>query len=95
MLCLVKQLLYVCIQETDSKEEQGFKSEAAHTLAELVKAVEQWETQQMLGGQYDKLGAVLSIQVCPLTCLLPVTSSSTLTECPIHVCNCKARLLEV
>lgn len=60
-----EQLLYISLsQETDSKEEQGFKTEAANTLGELVRAVEQWETQQMLGGQYDKLGAVLSIQVC-------------------------------
>ena len=33
------------------------------TLEKLAKALEQWETQQLLGGPYDKLGATLSIQV--------------------------------
>ena len=52
-------------QESDSTEEANFKTEAMHTLDKLTKALEQWETQQLLGGQYDKLGAVLSIQVVP------------------------------
>lgn len=52
-------------QESDSKEEADFKIEALHTLDKLFKALEQWETQQLLGGQYDKLGATLSIQVVP------------------------------
>ena len=50
-------------QESDRKEEQTFKLEAFSTLQQLAKALEQWETQQLLGGQYDKLGAILSIQV--------------------------------
>lgn len=50
-------------QESDSKEEDSFKTEALHTLDKLTKALDQWETQQLLGGQYDKLGAILSIQV--------------------------------
>ena len=50
-------------QESDGKEEDSFKKEALHTLDKLTKALEQWETQQLLGGQYDKLGAILSIQV--------------------------------
>ena len=62
--------MFIWPQETDGKEEQGFKSEATNTLQELVKAVEQWETQQMLGGQYDKLGAVLSIQVHTVVCMV-------------------------
>ena len=35
------------------------------TLQQLAKALEQWETQQLLGGEYDKLGAILSLQVHP------------------------------
>jgi len=50
-------------QESDRKEEQTFKLEAFSTLQQLAKALEQWETRQLLGGQYDKLGAILSIQV--------------------------------
>ena len=50
-------------QESDSKDEQNFKAEASSTLKQLAKALEQWETQQLLGGQYDKLGAILCIQV--------------------------------
>lgn len=50
-------------QESDGTEEDSFKTEALHTLDKLTKALEQWETQQLLGGQYDKLGAILSIQV--------------------------------
>ena len=50
-------------QESDGQEEANFKTEALQTLDQLTKALEQWETQQLLGGQYDKLGAVLSIQV--------------------------------
>lgn len=52
-------------QESGNKEEADFKIEALHTLDKLTKALEQWETQQLLGGQYDKLGATLSIQVVP------------------------------
>ena len=54
---------HCCQQESDRKEEQTFKLEAFNTLQQLSKALEQWETQQLLGGQYDKLGAILSIQV--------------------------------
>jgi len=54
---------HCCQQESDGKEEQTFKLEAFSTLQQLAKALEQWETQQLLGGQYDKLGAILSIQV--------------------------------
>lgn len=50
-------------QVSDSKEQETFKAEAFSTLQQLTKALEQWETQQLLGGQYDKLGAILSIQV--------------------------------
>ncbi|KAL3131818.1 hypothetical protein ABBQ38_007532 [Trebouxia sp. C0009 RCD-2024] len=50
------------MEESDSKEEDSFKTEALHTLDKLTKALDQWETQQLLGGQYDKLGAILSIQ---------------------------------
>ncbi|KAL0041594.1 hypothetical protein WJX79_008705 [Trebouxia sp. C0005] len=50
------------MEESDRKEEQTFKLEAFSTLQQLAKALEQWETQQLLGGQYDKLGAILSIQ---------------------------------
>ena len=69
-------LIAMLIQETDSKEEKGFKTEAANTLQELVRTVDQWETQQMLGGQYDKLGVVLSIQVCSLHLLRQMDSTS-------------------
>lgn len=53
----------VAFQDADSVDEQSFKSEALNTLQQLSKALEQWETQQLLGGQYDKLGAILCIQV--------------------------------
>lgn len=69
-------LIAMLLQETDSKEEKGFKTEAANTLQELVRTVDQWETQQMLGGQYDKLGVVLSIQVCSLYLLRQMDSMS-------------------
>lgn len=58
-------------QESDSKEEDSFKTEALQTLGQLTKALDQWETQQLLGGQYDKLGAILSIQVEPVVSTLP------------------------
>lgn len=50
-------------QVSESKEQETFKAEAFSTLEQLAKTLEQWETQQLLGGQYDKLGAILSIQV--------------------------------
>ena len=64
-------------QESDSKDEQNFKAEASSTLQQLAKALEQWETQQLLGGQYDKLGAILSIQV-------RLHESGFPSDCPDH-----------
>lgn len=36
--------------------------EALETLKELEQTLEAWELSQLLSGQYDRLGAVLSIQ---------------------------------
>ena len=89
-LCMCLLTLQHCVlleQESDSNEEDAFKSEALLTLDKLTKALDQWETQQLLGGQYDKLGAVLSIQVAPCVpilcvqiCVCPVVGETWLLQ---------------
>lgn len=46
--------------EEDSFDE-GLMAEAVQTLTRLNRELEQWEFQQMLSGEYDKGGAVLTI----------------------------------
>lgn len=41
--------------------DKGLFAEAQETLAELTRALDIWELQQLLSGEYDKSGAVLSI----------------------------------
>ena len=73
-MCKFADRTLVFGQESDSTEEANFKTEALHTLDKLAKALEQWETQQLLGGQYDKLDAVLSIQVAARVSIQPNAS---------------------
>ena len=45
----------------DDAIDESLMAEAVETLTRLDRELEQWEFQQMLSGEYDKGGAVLSI----------------------------------
>ncbi len=45
----------------DDAVDESLMAEAVETLTRLNRELEQWEFQQMLSGEYDKGGAVLSI----------------------------------
>ena len=50
-------------QEEGSAEARGILTEAARTLDLLERQLREWELERLLGGPYDRGGAVLSIQV--------------------------------
>lgn len=47
----------------EGQEQQAFLREGAEALERLLKELDKWELQRLLGGEYDKGSAVLSIQV--------------------------------
>lgn len=52
----------------EGEEQQGILREGAGMLAGLEQALDKWQLQRLLGGEYDSGPALLSIQVPP--CLL-------------------------
>ena len=55
-------------QEEGSTEGTGILVEASRTLDTLEKQLGEWERERLLGGPYDRGGAVLTIQACCATC---------------------------
>jgi hypothetical protein len=53
----------VCGALQEGQEQQAFLREGVEALEKLQKGLARWELQRLLGGEYDKGSAVLSIQV--------------------------------
>lgn len=47
----------------EGQEQQSFLREGAEALGKLRKGLARWELQRLLGGEYDKGNATISIQV--------------------------------
>lgn len=52
-------------KEDGSAEANGILTEAARTLETLERQLGEWERERLLGGPYDRGGAILTIQASP------------------------------
>ncbi|MFO8041362.1 MAG: peptide chain release factor 2 [Sodalinema sp.] len=55
------QTVVELLADEEDTFDEGLMAEAVQTLTRLNRELEQWEFQQMLSGEYDKGGAVLTI----------------------------------
>ena len=71
-----------CAQEDCSAEATGILLEAARTLDTLERQLGEWERERLLGGPYDRGGAILTVQASRIICwhLLDLLSLSLV--CP-------------
>ncbi len=56
----------------EGQEQQAFLREGAEALGKLQKGLARWELQRLLGGEYDRGNATISIQVAPCALLASI-----------------------